>query len=79
MLRATTAGLCTIQALLYACEGWGLHTMARCLRRTPDGFSREMRAQHAALLTRSVAERWVLQQMLPTEAANDAPALPGAA
>lgn len=79
MIVATTASLCTIQALLYACDGWGLHTMARCLRRTPDGFSAEMRAQHAALLTRSVAERWVLQKMLPTEAANDPPALPGAA
>ena len=71
--------LCTLQTLLYSLNGWGLHVAERAMRRTPDGFSRELRAEHSALLTRSVAERWVLQQMLPSEAPNDPPALPGAA
>ena len=45
--------------------------MAACLRRTPDGFSREMRAEHADLLAKTIAKRRELQQLLPSAAAND--------
>jgi hypothetical protein len=34
-------------------------------------------AQHATHMRQALAQRWALQQFLPTEAANDA--LPGAA
>lgn len=49
-------------------------------RRTPDGFSRELHQQRATQLQQALMEQWLLQQFLPTEAANDPqPALPGAA
>ena len=49
-------------------------------RRTPDGFSRELHQQRATQLQQALVEQWLLQQFLPTEAANDPqPALPGAA
>ena len=76
MLPATQA-LAELQALLYAPNG--LHHDTRSLRRTPDGFSREMHQRHADHMRQALAQRWALQQFLPTEAANDAPSLPGAA
>ena len=77
MFVPATQALATVQALLYSANG--LHAASRSLRRTPDGFSREMHQRHADHMRQALAQRWALQQFLPTEAANDAPSLPGAA
>ncbi len=77
MLIPTTQALCQLQPLLYA--PGGLHHDSRSLRRTPDGFSRELHQRHADHMRQALAQRWALQQFLPTEAANDLPSLPGAA
>lgn len=77
MLTPITRAMCDLQALLYAPNG--LHHDSRSLRRTPDGFSRELHQRHAHNLRAALAQRWALQQFLPTEAPNDPPAMPGAA
>ena len=72
--------LCTLQTLLYSLNGWGLHVAERAMRRTPDGFSRELRAEHARAMRMTVAQRWATQAFMPSEAPNDPPAIqPGAA
>lgn len=48
-------------------------------RRTPDGFSRELHQLRGAQLHQVVLEKWLLQQFLPTEAANDFSTAPSAA
>ncbi len=79
-VAGVTRRLNAIETLLYAPEGWGLHAMAYGICQRPDGFSRELKAQNADQLRLAVAERWLLQQFLPMEAANDPPAIqPGAA
>ena len=66
---AFDGGLHVLQQVLY--DPQGLHTMARSLRRTPDGFSRERHAEHAHMLRRAINDRRVIQQFLPRVAAND--------
>jgi len=68
-LATITASLHVLQQVLY--DPQGLHTMARSLRRTPDGFSREKHAEHAHMLRRAINDRRVIQQFLPRVAAND--------
>ena len=45
--------------------------MAMCFRRTPDGFSRELKRDVRMQLQRDTVDEWRLQQFLPTTAAND--------
>jgi len=77
MLAPVTQALCQLQPILYG--PGGLHHDSRSLRRTPDGFSRELHQRHAHNLRAALSQRWALQQMLPTEAPNDPQPLPGAA
>lgn len=79
-LTAITTDLCRLQSVMSAMNPFALHWLAYCFRRTPDGFSREMKADHANSLRQAVAVRTALQQMLPREAANDThQSSPGAA
>ena len=55
------------------------HIDAMSRRRTPDGFSRERHRDLTMWLLRAEFDEWHLQSLLPTEAANDLPSLPGAA
>ncbi len=76
----TAQQLCTLQVLLYSLAGWGLHRCTLAMRLRPDGFSRELRAEHAQAMRMTLVQRMAAQAFLPTEAPNDPPALqPGAA
>ena len=77
MLLATTRQLCELQDILSA--PGGIHDTARMMRSHPAGITAAHRAQHATDMRKALASRWLLQQFLPTEAANDLPSLPGAA
>lgn len=76
-----TQQLCALQTLLYSLNGWGLHFAERSMRRTPDGFSRELKAEHAQAMRMTLVQRMAVQAFLPTEAPNDPPPAlqPGAA
>lgn len=77
MLLTTTQALHAVQQRLHG--PGGLYAMQMCTRRTPDGFSAELKAEVAMRLQRDAFEEWRAQQFLPTEAANDPEPLPGAA
>jgi hypothetical protein len=77
MLLATTRQLCELQAILYAVNG--LHATGWKMKAHPNLVMPGFRMQHAAHMRHALAQRWALQQFLPTEAANDLPSLPGAA
>ena len=72
---STAQAICVVQQRLQ-----GLHVATMNHRRTPDGFSRELKRDVAMHRRRAIAEEWCLQQFLPTEAPNDPPVMqPGAA
>ena len=75
---ATAQALHQVQTALYT-PRTGLHAQAMSRRRTPDGFSRERHRDLTMWLLRAEFDEWHLQSLLPTEAANDLPSLPGAA
>lgn len=77
MLIATTQALHAVQQRLHGLRG--LHSIRMSTLRTPDGFSRELKAELAMRLQRDAFEEWRYQQFLPTEAPNDPQPLPGAA
>lgn len=78
MLTSTTQALLQLQPILYALDG--LHAMAWKMRAHPNLVMPNFAAQHARQMRQALAQRWALQQFLPTEAPNDPPQhLPGAA
>ena len=78
MLTSTTQALLQLQPILYALDG--LHATAWKMRAHPNLVMPNFAAQHARQMRQALAQRFVLQQFLPTEAPNDPqPALPGAA
>jgi hypothetical protein len=66
---SVAASLHTVQQLLYGTRG--LHAMVMCFRRTPDGFSRELKRDVRMQLQLDTVDEWRLQQFLPMTAAND--------
>jgi uncharacterized membrane protein len=76
MLTATTQALLQVQHILQAPHD-GLHATAAKMLWHPALVMPNFAAQHATHMRQALAQRWALQQFLPTEAANDA--LPGAA
>lgn len=78
-VAAVARDLACIQAMQHTLDGWGLHRMALAIRRTPDGFSRELKAEHAATQRGAIAAQAALQMLLPREAANDTQHAPDAA
>lgn len=70
---ATTSKIAAVQAMLYAPHGLGLHRMAHAMRRTPDGFSAELKAEHAAAMRQAGGLPRILRLDLPRDAANDEP------
>ena len=66
---SVAAGLHAVQQRLYGTRG--LHAMVMCFRRTPDGFSRELKRDVRMQLQRDTVDEWRLQQFLPMTAAND--------
>ena len=77
MLLTTTRQLCELQDILSA--PGGLHATAWKMKAHPHLVMPGFRMQHTAHMRQALAQRWALQQFLPTEAANDLPSLPGAA
>jgi hypothetical protein len=77
MLAATTRQLCELQDILYAVNG--LHATGWKMKAHPKLVMPNFAAAHARRVHQALASRWLLQQFLPTEAANDLPELPGAA
>ena len=78
MLTTTTRQLCELQDILYALDG--LHATGWKMKAHPKLVMPNFRAQHTAHMRQALAQRWALQQFLPTEAPNDPqPVLPGAA
>lgn len=78
MLTPTTQALLQVQDILQAPFD-GLHAVARKMVAHPSLVMPNFAAQHATHMRQALAQRWALQQFLPTEAPNDPPALPGAA
>jgi len=78
MLLATTQALLQVQDMLLSPFD-GLHATARKMAAHPTLVMPNFRAQHTAHVRQALAQRWALQQFLPTEAPNDPPAMPGAA
>jgi hypothetical protein len=76
MLTATTQALLQVQHILQAPFD-GLHATAAKMLKHPALVMPNFAAQHATHMRQALAQRWALQQFLPTEAANDV--LPGAA
>ena len=70
---ATTSRIAAVQAMLYAPHGLGLHRMAHAMRRTPDGFSAELKASHAAAMRQAGSLLRMLRLDLPRDAACDEP------
>ena len=66
---SVAASLHTVQQRLYGTRG--LHAMVMCFRRTPDGFSRELKRDVRMQLQLDTVDEWRLQQFLPMTAAND--------
>lgn len=78
MVLSTTQALLQLQPILYALDG--LHATAWKMRARPNLVMPNFAAQHARQMRQALAQRFVLQQFLPTEAPNDPPQhLPGAA
>lgn len=78
MLTSTTQALLQVQDILLAPLD-GLHATARKMAAHPNLVMPNFAAQHARQMRQALAQRFVLQQFLPTEAANDPQPLPGAA
>ena len=79
MLTAITQTLLQVQDMLLAPFD-GLHATARKMAAHPKLVMPNFRAKHAAHMRHALAQRWALQQFLPTEAPNDPQrTLPGAA
>lgn len=78
MLIPTIQTLLQVQDILLAPFD-GLHAVARKMAAHPALVAPNFRAQHARQMRQALAQRWALQQFLPTEAANDGATLPGAA
>lgn len=79
MLTSTTQALLQVQDILLSPFD-GLHATARKMAAHPNLVMPNFAAKHARQMRQVLAQRFVLQQFLPTEAANDPqPALPGAA
>lgn len=77
MLLSTTQALANVQAELSALRFGYFKTMHRHCE--PGKFDVGVHRSCAMKLRLAEFEEWRLQQFLPTEAANDPPALPGAA
>ena len=78
MILAATQALAELQPILLALDG--LHGTARKMRAHPHLVMPNFAAQHARQMRQALAQRWALQQFLPTEAPNDPQrTLPGAA
>ena len=79
MLTSITQALLQVQDMLLSPFD-GLHATARKMAAHPTLVMPNFRAQHTAHMRHALAQRWALQQFLPTEAPNDPqPVLPGAA
>lgn len=78
MLLATTQALLQVQYILQAPFD-GLHATARKMAAHPALVMPNFAAQHARHMRQALAQRWALQQFLPSEAPNDPPAMPGVA
>lgn len=83
MLSTTsTAALCAelhaVQRELYF-PRIGLHAGHWAGIHTPDGLSRELKAEIAMRRQRAMFEEWRMSQFLPTDSANDATSAPSAA
>ena len=76
-ITAIAAALADVQHRLHSARG--LIAMRNSIRRTPDGFSRELKRDVLMHLQRDLADEWRLQQFLPDAAANDTQHTPGAA
>lgn len=74
---AATQVLVQLQRILHARDG--LHAVAWKMKAHPNLVGPNFAVHHATQLRQTLAQRLVLQQFLPTEAANDGPAIPPAA
>ena len=77
MLIATTQRLARVQAQLHGMSG--LYRDEAAHRADPGSYTLAEHFNTARKLQIGIVEEWMQQQMLPTEAPNDPPAMPGAA
>lgn len=77
MLIATTQRLARVQAQLYGMAG--LYRDEAAHRADPGSYTLAEHFNTARKLQIGIVEEWMQQQMLPTEAPNDPPDMPGAA
>lgn len=77
MLIATTQHLARVQAQLHGMAG--LYRDEAAHRADPGRYTLSEHFNTARKLQIAVVEEWMQQKLLPTEAPNDPPAMPGAA